>query len=210
MQHVDCGSIYKQPEYSGPNGLQCPKCGKAIADETEITLVGIAFKCESCGSSFGDPNRAFYCRGCSHEFQLKNAELTDIYSYVLSPTVRPEAEETLIVLSVADLIKKTGYEVVAPGSLKGKTGVSHEFTMTCCNKDKVVAIDFAVADKEVDTKTVMLSYAKFMDLPPIRRLIVAIPRLDQQAKDFLTANNIQFVEGKTIEAIVSKIGAILK
>ncbi|MCX6660913.1 MAG: hypothetical protein NTX81_11195 [Candidatus Bathyarchaeota archaeon] len=209
MQHADCGAIYRNEEYYGPSGAICPKCGTKLSEESQLKNVGVVFECESCKSIFSDPNRAFYCRNCASEFQLKNSELTDIYSYRLSQDVKSEAKETLTVLEVADKIGKLGFTVSAPGTMTGRSGVNHEFTLTCSKKDKQMAIDFASAAEKVSTKTVLSSYAKFMDVPSATKMIVAIPTLEQQAKDLLNTNHIEHIETEDTNAIVEKIKGFL-
>ena len=209
MQHADCGAIYRNEEYYGPSGAICPKCGTKLSEESQLKNVGVVFECESCKSIFSDPNRAFYCRNCASEFQLKNSELTDIYSYRLSQDVKSEAKETLTVLEVADKIGKLGFTVSAPGTMTGRSGVNHEFTLTCSKKDKQMAIDFASAAEKVSTKTVLSSYAKFMEVPSATKMIVAIPTLEQQAKDLLNTNHIEHIETEDTNAIVEKIKGFL-
>jgi Zn finger protein HypA/HybF involved in hydrogenase expression len=209
MQHADCGAIYRNEEYYGPSGAICPKCGTKLSEESQLKNVGVVFECESCKSIFSDPNRAFYCRNCASEFQLKNSELTDIYSYRLSQDVKSEAKETLTVLEVADKIGKLGFTVSAPGTMTGRSGVNHEFTLTCSKKDKQMAIDFASAAEKVSTQTVLASYAKFMDVPSATKMIVAAPALEQQAKDLLKTNHIEYIETEDTDAIAEKIKGIL-
>ena len=209
MQHADCGAIYKNEEYYGPSGATCPKCGTKLSDGSQLKNVGVAFECESCKSVFSDPNRAFYCRNCASEFPLKDSELADIYSYRLSLDVKSEAKETLTVLEVADKIGKLGFTVSAPGTMTGRSGVNHEFTLTSSKKDKQMAIDFASAAEKVSTQTVLASYAKFMDVPSATKMIVAAPALEQQAKDLLKTNHIEYIETEDTDAIAEKIKGIL-
>ena len=210
MQHAQCGAIYKNEEYYGPSGATCPKCGTTLSEESELKNVGVIFECKSCKSIFSDPNRSFYCRNCTSEFQLKNSELTDIYSYKLSQDVMSEAKETMTVLQVADKMGELGFTVSSPGTVAGRSGVSHEFTLTCGRKDKLMAIDFASSADKVSTQTVLSSYAKFMDVPSATKLIVAIPALEQQAKDLLNTNHIQYIESEDPGAIVEKIRRIVE
>ena len=208
MQHIDCGAIYKHQEYDGLGGPVCPKCGKSIDKELELKNVGVVFECESCKGIFNDPNRSFYCRSCNNEFQLKDTELVDTHSYRLSEDAKSEAKETLTVLAVADKIQGLGFTVTAPGSMKGRSGVDHEFTLVCGRKDKLIAVDFAAAEGMVGTKTVLSSYAKFTDVVTATKLLVAMPALEQQARDFLNTNRIPFLETEDPTIISNKISQL--
>ena len=210
MQHLDCGAIYKQTEYQTPSGIICPKCGKKISEDLELKSVGVSFECQSCGSLFSDPLRSYFCRDCSNEFQLKNCDLLDTHSFTLNQDVRYEAKEKLIVLTIADALRKIQYSVDIPGYLKGKTGVSHEFTLTANKKSKLVALDLVASSEIVDTKTVLSSYAKFTDNISATSLLIATPVLQQEARDFLKANNIQFIEGDNMDEITDKVIKLLE
>ena len=210
MQHLDCGAIYKQSEYQTVNGITCPKCGKRIEEDLELKSVGISFECQSCNSIFSEPLRSYYCRGCSDEFQLKNCDLVDIHSFTLNQDVKYEAKEKLTVLTIADSLRKIQYSVDIPGYLKGKTGVNHGFTLTANKKDKLVALDLVTSSETVDTKTVLSSYAKFTDSISATSLLIAMPMLHQEARDFLKANNIQFIEGENMYEINDKVIKLLE
>ena len=210
MQHLDCGAIYKQNEFQKPSGIICPKCGKKIDEELELKSVGVSFECQSCGSLFSDPLRSYFCRDCSNEFQLKNCDLLDIHSFTLNQDVRSEAKEKLTVITIADTLRKIQYSVDIPGYLKGKTGVSHEFTLTANKKNELVAIDLVASSEIVDTKTVLSSYAKFSDNISATSLLIAMPMLQQEARDFLKANNIQFIEGENMDEITNNVIKLLE
>ncbi|MFC1507518.1 hypothetical protein ACFLQ6_10695 [Thermoproteota archaeon] len=210
MQHLDCGAIYKQSEYQTVNGIICPKCRKRIEEDLELKSVGISFECQSCNSIFSEPLRSYYCRGCSDEFQLKNCDLVDIHSFTLNQDVKYEAKEKLTVLTIADSLRKIQYSVDIPGYLKGKTGVNHGFTLTANKKDKLVALDLVTSSETVDTKTVLSSYAKFTDSISATSLLIAMPMLHQEARDFLKANNIQFIEGENMYEINDKVIKLLE
>jgi len=210
MQHLECGAVYDYKEYHTPTGIICPKCSKAVDESTQLKPVGVAFKCGSCGSISSDPNKAFFCRNCGIEFQLKNCELQDTYSYSLNDEVKSEAKETLTVLNIAGAIEKLGFTVNAPGILKGKTGITHEFTLTCNKKEKIVAIELATAEEQVEIGRVLASYAKLSDITQAKSLFIAIPKLEQQAKDFFNANRIQFIESDNMYEIADKTLQFLK
>ncbi len=200
MEHR-CGAMYKREEYAVPTGLQCPKCGKPIENEAELKPVGVAFECESCGSIFSDPTQSFCCRRCSVEFELKGAELANTHSYLLNEGRRLEAREVLAIAEAADSLEELGYEVQVSGSLKGKTGVDHQFTLVCKKHGKLLALDLVMARPEdkVDMPLILPSYAKFMDVPSITdRLLAAMPALEDRARDFLTANHVSSVEGQKL------------
>jgi Zn finger protein HypA/HybF involved in hydrogenase expression len=210
MQHLECGAVYDHEEYHAPTGIICPKCGQAVDESTQLKPVGVSFKCGSCESISSDTNKAFFCRNCGIEFQLKNCELQDTYSYSLNNEVKSEAKETLTVLNIASTIEKIGYTVNAPGILKGKTGITHEFTLTCSKKDKIVAIELATAEESLEISRVLASYAKLSDITQASSLLIAIPKLEQQAKDFLYANRIQFIESDNMYEIADKTLQFLK
>jgi hypothetical protein len=101
-------------------------------------------------------------------------------------------------------------DLIRTGKVDRKILVSHEFTLTCNKKDKIFAIDIVAGDDKVDTKAVLPSYAKFMDITNIINLLITIPLLDHEAKEFLIANNIRFVEGEHIIEITERVKQLLE
>ncbi len=209
IEHLKCGAIYDFDAYHVAGEHRCPKCGTLIEEDSELKPVGVSFRCEACGNAFSDPVQTYHCRRCSAEFELKSGELTDTYSYMLNDAVRSEAKETMTVLSLADAIERLGYKVKVLGSLKGKTGVSHEFTLTAGNDDRLVVLDLRVAEGKVSMATTLSSYAKLVDVPATTRLIIAMPRLEAKARSFLDANRIPFIEGQNVSEISGKVIQLL-
>ena len=211
LEH-QCGAIYDKDKYIVPTGLRCPKCEKPVENESELKSVGIAFHCESCESIFSEPIQSFYCRRCTNEFDLKESELADAYSYRLNDQVRSEAREVLSVATAADTLEELGYEVKVPGLVKGKTGVDHQFTLTCTKGGTVVAMDVVTTepDQKVDMTKVLPSYAKFMDISVTTRLLLVVPGLDPQTSGFLKANQVLFVEGQNLPEVGAGIKQVFR
>ena len=211
LEH-QCGAIYDRDQYIVSTGLRCPKCEKPVPNESELKSVGIAFHCESCGSIFSEPIQTFYCRRCANEFGLKECELADSYSYRLNDEVRYEAREVLSVATAADTLEQLGFEVKVTASVKGKTGVDHQFTLTASKSGKLTAMDIVTAkpDEKVDMARVLPSYAKFMDVSVDTRLLIAVPSLEPQTREFLKANRVLCVEGESLSTIGEAVKQIVK
>ncbi|MEM3502126.1 MAG: hypothetical protein QXH16_06995, partial [Candidatus Bathyarchaeia archaeon] len=205
MEHTKCGAIYKEDEYDRPEGFKCPKCGKTFREKVELEPIGVTYECETCGNVFNDPRLVYYCRNCAYEFQFENCELEDLYSYTMNEKVKLEALEKVSVLSVADTLESVGYKTSVPGVLSGKSGVGHEFTLTCTKAERRFAVDLVMSQGlEVDLRMVLPSYAKFMDVGAERCLLIAVPRLADQAREYLEANKIPYVEGENPTDIILK------
>ncbi|MBS7651408.1 MAG: hypothetical protein QXN62_08400 [Candidatus Bathyarchaeia archaeon] len=197
VEHTECGAIYKEDEYYGTEGSKCPKCGKTFQHETELEPIGVTYECEACGNVFNDPKQAYYCRNCAYEFQFENCELEDLYSYTLNEKIKPEALEKISVLSVADALEGLGYKTSVPGVLSGRSGVGHEFTLTYSRGERRFAVDLVTSEgPEVNLRMILPSYAKFIDVGAERCLLIAVPRLADQARDYLEANKIPYIEGE--------------
>jgi hypothetical protein len=73
-----------------------------------------------------------------------------------------------------------------------------------------VAIELATAEEQVEIGRVLASYAKLSDITQAKSLFIAIPKLEQQAKDFFNANRIQFIESDNMYEIADKTLQFLK
>ena len=82
--------------------------------------------------------------------------------------------------------------------------------MTASKNDRVVAIELAMANEKVEIGRVLSSYAKLADITEANSLFIAMPKLEQQAKDFLQANRIGFVESDNTYEVADKTLQFLK
>ena len=83
--------------------------------------------------------------------------------------------------------------------LKGKSGVEHSFTIVASyrgspSKSELVVIDAISSPTRVSTPAVISLFGKSVDCRVKKRILIALPELDLDAKVFARNYNISFIE----------------
>jgi len=200
-QHLKCGFADSEELFMKDGQLACPKCRESI-QKSDLKEGGATFHCRICGESFEKPTWMHHCKKCKFNFTLNEASFIDVYSYVLSEEIKQELElGEMSVVPVSGVFEKYGFQVSAPGYLKGKSGAAHMFDVlgrgVFLGKEKVVVLDLAYSSDSVDVSPVSTLMGKIVDTDAGLGILVAIPMLDQTAKNLAELYDIEIVEAGT-------------
>ncbi len=102
--------------------------------------------------------------------------------------------------SINELLTELGFSVEMPASAIGeKSGIQHSFNLMAKKKfgdqEKIVAIDHAVRDIEVDESPLILYTYKISEVKTDLPIFVAIPKLSETAKRIAQGYNLLVIEG---------------
>ena len=105
---------------------------------------------------------------------------------------------------------QNGFEVKSPAFLKGKSGANHMFDIAASreeNANKVTVIDLATAstDNVVSEQPVIALFAKIFDVSPDAAYLIAIPRLNDNARKMAELYNIRAVEAKNQKEAINSL-----
>jgi len=142
-----------------------------------------------------------FCRDCHKEFTFEDAAIKDVYRYALKEEARREAAEGWVLIPpIIEFLAENGFEVKSPAYLKGKSGANHMFDMVASrgeNTKSVTVIDLATStDNIVSEQPVIALFAKIFDVSPHAAYLIAIPKLNDDAKKMAELYNIHAIEGK--------------
>lgn len=212
LEHLKCGYIGPDVQFRKEGKLLCPKCNAPLVKEGEdYRRIGVWFECHECKKRFSEPLIPQHCRSCGTTFQIKDADLMDCYSYVLSGDAAVKAKRFRVLSPVVTLLKSAEYGVESPGKIQGKSGGSHIFDVVAARGEERLLIDVVRSEGEVDEQPVITMFAKMFDLPPPSRgILVAIPNLNKTARQLTNLYQITVVEGKDAEEVTGKLRETLK
>lgn len=207
-EHISCGFIAERDRY-----LQgrCPKCGLFIT-ESDFRDMGRWYICRECGEKFEDPQLDVVCRKCGKVFNLEEAKATDVPKYFLNVKRKKEIRQNVASLgSISHILTDIGFKVEMPGIAIGqKSGMQHHFSLIGGKQDpdgeKIVTIDHAVGESEVQASPLILYIYKISEVQVDLPIFVAIPKLSETAKKIAQGHNILVIEGNpTNETEISGI-----
>ncbi|MEM3874494.1 MAG: hypothetical protein QXU45_05115 [Candidatus Bathyarchaeia archaeon] len=216
VEHVKCGYMDVEENFRKGGKLVCPKCHEELKKpEVDYRKAGIWCTCKDCGKSFDIPVTRHFCRECQADFTFEDVEIRDVYAYTLNEEVRGEITAGWIfVAPIKEFLVESGFEVEAPAFLKGKSGANHMFDIAAYRKEitkKVTVMDVATATEDVvSEQPVIALFAKIYDVAPDAAFLIAIPKLNDNAKKMAELYNIKVIEARdskeVMKALKDKLG----
>ncbi|MEM3464160.1 MAG: hypothetical protein QXL91_04780 [Candidatus Bathyarchaeia archaeon] len=216
VEHVKCGYMDVEENFRKGGKLVCPKCREELKKpEVDYRKAGIWCTCKDCGKSFDIPITRHFCRECQADFTFEDVEIRDVYAYTLNEEVRSEITAGWIfVAPIKEFLVESGFEVEAPAFLKGKSGANHMFDIAAYRKEitkKVTVMDVATATEDVvSEQPVIALFAKIYDVAPDAAFLIAIPKLNDNAKKMAELYNIKVIEARdskeVMKALKDKLG----
>jgi len=211
VEHVKCGYMDVEENFRKGGKLVCPKCHEELKKpEVDYRKAGIWCTCKDCGKSFDIPVTRHFCRECQADFTFEEVEIRDIYAYTLNEEVKGEITAGWIfVAPIKEFLIENGFEVEAPAFLKGKSGANHMFDIAAYRKEitkKVTVMDVATATEDiVSEQPVIALFAKIYDVSPDSAYLIAIPKLNENAKKMAELYNIKVIEAKDSKEVMKAL-----
>jgi hypothetical protein len=211
IEHVKCGYMDVEENFRKGDKLICQKCHDELKrSDVDYRRAGIWCTCKECSKSFDIPVVKLFCRDCNEDFTFENAVLRNAYVYALGEEARKEASEGWVLISpISEFLAANGFEVKSPAFLKGKSGANHMFDVVASRGTaarKITVIDLATSTENVvSEQPVIALFAKIFDVSPDTAYLIAIPRLNDNARKMAGLYNIQAVEGKNQKEAINNL-----
>jgi hypothetical protein len=108
-----------------------------------------------------------------------------------------------------NMLKKS-YDVSMPGSIRGLSGVVHQFNCVLHDKSgRLTVVDIAARDLYVGEEEAFRFALKVMDTAPNRAVFIAIPRISADARDLLRQNRVEVVEAEDLDKAIDLVVDLL-
>jgi hypothetical protein len=202
IEHVKCGYMDVEENFQKGGKLVCRKCNDELKEpDVDYRRAGVWCTCRNCSKSFDVPVVRLFCRDCGEQFTFENAVIKYVYIYALKEEVRREAAEGWVLVSpISEFLKQNGFEVKSPGFLEGKSGANHMFDIVASGgaaEKTVTVIDIATStDDVVSEQPVIALFAKIYDVSPGKAYLIAIPKLNDNARKMAQLYNIHPIEAR--------------
>jgi hypothetical protein len=191
--------------------LICQKCHDELRkSDVDYRRAGIWCTCRDCSKSFDIPVVRLFCRDCHLDFTFEDAVIKDAYTFALKEEAKREAAEGWVLISpITEFLMQNGFEVKSPDFLKGKSGANHMFDIVASRGQtvkSVTVVDLATStDNIVSEQPVIALFAKIFDVSPDSAYLIAIPKLNDNARKMAELYNIQAIEAKNPKEAISSL-----
>ncbi|MBS7644209.1 hypothetical protein KEJ26_06525 [Candidatus Bathyarchaeota archaeon] len=214
LEHTQCGGIDTEEHFAAQGKLICPICHMELR-EGEYRRIGTWFECTDCKGRFDEPSITQFCRNCLNQFTVRDAVLEDIYSYTLTEEAEREAKRSIFMLApLRNFLIESGYTVEAPGSVIGRSGTAHQFSMVASKPQDVaskgsVVIDVVTSDTIADERPVIAMFAKTIDISISQPILIISPEIKDRGKQLAVTYKITVIEAKNSAEAIEKLRKII-
>ncbi len=201
-----CKYAGTEEEFLFKGGLVCPKCKQGLHTlGTDYRRLGVLYKCRGCGEIFNQPVIKWRCLKCSSITDSGKITEVDACSYSLNEEKRNWLQFELKPKSrLIEFMKNRGYEVKENASVEGESGAKHTFDLLATRDDGVVvyniAIGIEIADKPIELNRVFSFDDKAYDTGLYDKVLIAIPGVTLEARQFAARQRIKVLEPADLEA----------
>lgn len=215
IEHVKCGYMDVEENFHKNGKLVCPKCHEELKKlDVDFRRAGIWCTCKECEKSFDIPITMHFCRECQGNFSFEDIEIKDVYSYSLKSQAKEEAALGWVLMTpIREFLLEEGFKVGSPALMMGKSGANHLFDIVALEEKskKATVIDLALSTQDtVSEQPVIALFAKIFDVSPEKAYLIAIPRMNDNAKKMAELYGIKVIEAKSqkeaTKALKEKIG----
>ncbi len=212
IEHYACGHTDFEDKFKSGSELICPKCQRPLKlIGTEYRKTELVFHCSGCGKYFGSPVVEMTCRVCGKAIKQDEAILQPIFGYKLKEELRSElVAHATLETQIAELFQKFGYEVTTPKVIRGLSGVDHTFDVHASKGGSEIAADLVSATTDIGPESVAGFFAKVFDAKPQRAILIAIPKLNQEAQKLSAMYSIETVSADQVEDILKNLSSLLE
>ena len=213
LEHALCKYVGGEDEFLVKGRLLCPKCKQELRiPDTDYRSLGVLYKCKQCGELFNQPTINWRCLKCSFISAEDKIVEVNAYSYSLNEEQRKWLQFDLRPKSqLMEFLARRGYRVSESATVTGRSGAKHTFDLLATRDDGVVAhnivIGVEVAGKKVGLEKVFDFDDKAYDCGIHDKILLVLPRLEQEAEKFASEQRIKVVEVRDLDTMLSGSGA---
>jgi len=214
VEHFSCGYVGLDKEFSQENRYVCPKCHKELRlIGTDYRNVGMHYGCLDCKEIFTVPEVRWRNLRTRKIWSAEELRETVVYSYTFSTDKKGWLEFQLKPKTeLVEFLRLQGYQVQELAQLAGSSGAMHTVDILAKRDDILAKINLGIGilvappgGAEVGLEGLFKFDTTAYDIGINYKVVIAIPRLSQEAINFANKQFIRAFEAKTLGKIVSDI-----
>jgi len=209
LEHLACGYVGVEEEYSVKGKFVCPKCKLELRTVgADYLSRGVLRKCRDCSEIFSSPLVKWRCLKCSSLSTEDEIIEVNIYAYTLDEGQRNWLEfEIQPKVRFVEYLVYNGYKVTENARVKGRSGAEHRLDMLASRDDGVVthnvAIGIAIAREPIGLDRIMDFDVRAFDSGFHDKVLISIPGLGEEARKFASYHAIKVLEPKDLDTLLT-------
>jgi hypothetical protein len=209
LEHVACGYVGVEEEFSVKGKYVCPKCKLELRTVgADYLSRGVLRKCRDCNEIFTSPLVKWRCLKCSSLSTEDEVIEVNIYAYTLDEGKRNWLEfEIQPKVRFVEFLVHHGYKVTENARVKGRSGAEHRLDMLASRDDGVVthnvAVGIEIAREQIGLDRIMDFDVKAFDSGFHDKVLIIIPELGEEARKFASYHGIKVLEPKDLDTLLT-------
>ena len=214
VEHFSCGYVGLDRDFKQESRYVCPKCRKDLRlIGTDYRNVGIHYRCQDCSEVSTVPVVKWRNMKTRKIWAADELREVEAYSYQFSPDKKGWLEFQLKPKTqLVDFLKHQGYQVHELAQLTGRSGAVHTVDVLAIRDDIITKINLGIGilvaptgEPEVGLEALFKFDTRAYDIGINYKVVIAIPRLGQEALNFAGRQMIRAFEAKTLATVVADI-----
>ncbi|MBN1375973.1 MAG: response regulator [Dehalococcoidia bacterium] len=214
VEHFSCGFVGLDRDFKQESRYVCPKCRKDLRlIGTDYRNIGIHYRCGDCAEVFTTPVIKWRNLKTRREWNADELREMEVYSYRFSPDKKGWLEFQLKPKNqLVDFLRRQNYQVQELAQLTGKSGAVHTFDILAVRDDILTKINMGIGilvantgESEVGLEALFRFDTRAYDTGINYKVVIAIPKLGQEAINFANRQMIRAFEARTLASVVSDI-----
>ena len=211
LEHFPCGYVGPEEAFRAEAGYICPKCKKELKlIGTDYRNLGVRYKCQNCGEIFSEPTEKWHCLNCLEYFPKGESLEVNTYSYKFNEANR---DKLMIELrpkrQIEEFLRRDNYDVKSSTKIRGTSGAEHEIDLYAVKKSGIfehkIVVGISSSEKEVGQEEVLKLFAKAYDVGAKDIILIAIPKLSKDARDFANYYHMRTFEAEDLEKAIGQL-----
>jgi hypothetical protein len=209
LEHVACGYVGVEEEFTSRGKYVCPKCKLELRTVgADYLSRGVLRKCRDCNEIFSSPLVKWRCLKCSSLSTEDEIVEVNIYAYTLDEGKRNWLEfEIQPKVRFVEFLRNHGYKVMENARVKGRSGAEHKIDILASRDDGVVthniAIGIEIAREQIGLDRIMDFDVKAFDSGFHDKVLIIIPELGEEARKFASYHGIKVLEPKDLDTLLA-------
>ena len=214
VEHFSCGYVGLDRDFKQDSRYVCPKCRKDLRlIGTDYRNVGIHYRCQDCSEVSTVPVVKWRNMKTRKIWASEELREVEAYSYQFSPDKKGWLEFQLKPKTqLVDFLKHQGYQVHELAQLTGRSGAVHTVDVLAIRDDIITKINLGIGilvaptgETEVGLESLFRFDTRSYDIGINYKVVIAIPKLGQEALNFASRQMIRAFEAKTLATVVADI-----
>ena len=215
FEHFACGKNGLEEEFVAGGKYICPHCGKQLKFlGTDYRSLGVNYKCHTCGGLSSEMTIRWNCMKCSLTFSDEEARVRTVFSYALH-----EQSRNWLVFDMGyktrliEYLRRQGYEVFEKAMVNSGlgSGATHTLDILAKRDDgflpQVIGIGIAIGinEENIGLDEVFRFDNKAYDLGIHDKILLAVPGMSTEARQFARRQHIKSLDMKEMETLLTEI-----